>query len=124
MVGLLRSPSQLPPVRGILTRCPSTTLSASPWGRLTLPRLTLDRNPWSSGVRVFHPHYRYLCQHSHFLIPPAYLWPPSQAYRTLLPNNIYSLCRFASWASVHNLARCILHLPAQADSTSELLRFL
>ena len=35
-------------------------------GRLTLPRLTLDRNPWSSGVRVFHPHYRYLCQHSHF----------------------------------------------------------
>ncbi len=35
-------------------------------GRLTLPRLTLDRNPWSSGERAFHPLYRYLCQHSHF----------------------------------------------------------
>ncbi|CAN0549402.1 unnamed protein product, partial [Laminaria digitata] len=35
-------------------------------GRLTLPRLTLDRNPWSFGVRVFHSHYRYSCQHSHF----------------------------------------------------------
>ena len=35
-------------------------------GRLTLPRLTLDRNPWSFGVEVFHPHYRYSCQHSHF----------------------------------------------------------
>ena len=23
--------------------------------RLTLPRLTLDRNPWSSGARIFHP---------------------------------------------------------------------
>ncbi|PJZ17698.1 hypothetical protein CEW46_33100, partial [Bacillus cereus] len=23
-------------------------------GRLTLPRLTLDRNPWSSGERAFH----------------------------------------------------------------------
>ena len=32
--------------------------------RLTLPRLTLDRNPWSSGVRAFDPHYRYLRQHS------------------------------------------------------------
>ncbi|ASO14827.1 hypothetical protein BGM07_010695 [Vibrio parahaemolyticus] len=35
-------------------------------GRLTLPRLTLDRNPWSSGEEVFHPLYRYSCQHSHF----------------------------------------------------------
>ncbi len=35
-------------------------------GRLTLPRLTLDRNPWSSGEEAFHPLYRYLRQHSHF----------------------------------------------------------
>lgn len=35
-------------------------------GRLTLLRLTLNRNPWSSGERAFHPLYRYLCQHSHF----------------------------------------------------------
>ena len=35
-------------------------------GRLTLLRLTSCRKPWTSGVRVFHPHYRYSCQHSHF----------------------------------------------------------
>ena len=34
--------------------------------RLTLRRLALRRNPWVFGVRVFHPHYRYSCQHSHF----------------------------------------------------------
>ena len=31
--------------------------------RLTLNRLSLFRNPWSSGVRVSHPHYRYICLH-------------------------------------------------------------
>ena len=31
--------------------------------RLTLNRLSLFRKPWSSGVRVSHPHYRYLCLH-------------------------------------------------------------
>ena len=35
-------------------------------GRLTLRRLALRRNPWVFGVRVFHSHYRYSCQHSHF----------------------------------------------------------
>jgi hypothetical protein len=34
--------------------------------RLTLRGLTLRRNPWTFGVRVSHPHYRYSCQHSHF----------------------------------------------------------
>jgi hypothetical protein len=34
--------------------------------RLTLCRLTLHRKPWTYGVWVFHPHYRYSCQHSHF----------------------------------------------------------
>ena len=34
--------------------------------RLTLRRLALRRKPWAFGVRVFHPHYRYSCQHSHF----------------------------------------------------------
>lgn len=33
--------------------------------RLTLPRLTLDRKPWSSGERAFNSFYRYLRQHSH-----------------------------------------------------------
>ena len=31
--------------------------------RLTLIRLALIRKPWSFGVRVSHPHYRYLCLH-------------------------------------------------------------
>ena len=31
--------------------------------RLTLIRLTLIRKPWSYGVRVSRPHYRYLCLH-------------------------------------------------------------
>ena len=35
-------------------------------GRLTLGRLTLPRKPWVYGERVFHPFYRYLCQHNHF----------------------------------------------------------
>ena len=35
-------------------------------GRLTLLRLTSCRKPGTSGVRVFHPHYRYSYQHSHF----------------------------------------------------------
>ena len=35
-------------------------------GRLTLPGLTLDRNPWTFGVNVSHIHLRYSCQHLHF----------------------------------------------------------
>ncbi len=34
--------------------------------RLTLRRLTLRRNPWTFGDRVFHSVSRYSCQHSHF----------------------------------------------------------
>ncbi len=32
----------------------------------------MDRNPWALGEGVFHPLYRYSCQHSHFqpLQPP------------------------------------------------------
>ena len=43
--------------------------------RLTLRRLTLRRKPWVFGGGVFHPPYRYLCQHSHF----RYLQPTSQS---------------------------------------------
>ena len=35
-------------------------------GRLTLRGLTLRRNPWIFGDRVFHSINRYSCQHSHF----------------------------------------------------------
>jgi hypothetical protein len=34
--------------------------------RLTLRRLALLRNPWAYGERVFHPLYRYSCQHGLF----------------------------------------------------------
>ena len=34
--------------------------------RLTLFRLTLNRNPWAYGGRVFHPSYRYSCLHFRF----------------------------------------------------------
>ena len=34
--------------------------------RLTLGRLPLPRKPWVYGERVFHPFYRYSCQHDHF----------------------------------------------------------
>src|SRR3954468_8150036 len=43
-------------------------------GRLTLRRLTLRRNPWTFGDRVFHSVCRYSCQHSHF----RYLQQPSR----------------------------------------------
>jgi hypothetical protein len=35
-------------------------------GRLTLLRLALSRNPWTSGEGVSHPLCRYSCQHSRF----------------------------------------------------------
>ena len=35
-------------------------------GRLTLLRLALSRNPWTSGERVSHPLYRYSRQHSRY----------------------------------------------------------
>ena len=51
----------------MLTPFPSATALALALGaRLTLRGLTLRRNPWTFGVRVSHPHYRYSCQHSHF----------------------------------------------------------
>ena len=63
---LLRPRFAMPAGTGILTRCPS---AAPPLQRvrlrtrLTLIRLALIRNPWTSGVRVSRPHCRYLCLH-------------------------------------------------------------
>ena len=68
-----------PSVRGIFTPPSLLRIAAGCWNidqlsirlalrlivrtRLTLNRLSLFRKPWSSGVRVSHPHYRYLCLH-------------------------------------------------------------
>ena len=65
-VSLLRPRFAMLAGTGILTRCPS---AAPPLQRvrlrtrLTLIRLALIRNPWTSGVEVFHLHCRYLCLH-------------------------------------------------------------
>ena len=88
-------------------------------GRLTLSRLALDRNPWSSGVGVFHPHYRYSCQHSHF----RYLQPGSRLTFTGLRNAPLPLavnCKPIS--SAHGLSP--VTFSAQDRLISELLRFL
>ncbi len=42
-------------------------------GRLTPGRLPLPGKPWVYGERVFHPFYRYSCQHNHFsTVHPAF----------------------------------------------------
>src|SRR5690606_13168167 len=88
-------------------------------GRLTQPRLTLDWNPWSFSERVFHPFYRYSRQHSHFL----YLQQTSQSTFIGLQNAPLPLThKRKSAASV--LYFSPVTSSAQADSTSELLRFL
>ncbi len=76
-------------------------------GRLTLlPRLTLDRNPWSSGERAFRPRF-IITSMSAFalLIPPATLTGHLHRLTERSPTNT----RAAAAASVHGLAP--LHLP-------------
>ena len=87
-------------------------------GRLTLRRLTLHRNPWAFGERAFHPLYRYSCQHSHF----RYLQPASRQTFIGLRNAPLPCALYASAASVNGLSP--VKSSTQADSTSELLRFL
>lgn len=47
--------------------------------RLTLIRLALIRKPWSFGVRVSRPHYRYLCLH--LLFPALQRALPARLHR-------------------------------------------
>ena len=63
-VSLLRLRIPLPSSTGILTGSSvGFALRLILRSRLTLIRLTLIRNPWSFGVRVSRPHYRYLYLH-------------------------------------------------------------
>src|SRR3954466_9815732 len=68
-------------------------------GRLTLRRLTLRRNPWTFGDRVFHSVCRYSCQHSHF----RYLQRPSRVLLRRLTERSATACTcvqtlsFGSW---------------------------
>ena len=87
------------------------------WGRLTLRRLALRRNPWTFGERVSHPLCRYSCQHSHF----RYLQPGSRRTFTGLRNAPLPLISEPA-ASVGGLSP--VTFSAQVHLTSELLRFL
>ena len=68
-------------------------------GRLTLRRLTLRRNPWTFGDRVFHSVCRYSCQHSHF----RYFQRPSRVLLRRLTERSATACTcvqtlsFGSW---------------------------
>ena len=105
---------------GILTRFPSTT----PFGlALGADSPCADdrcaRKPWAFGERAFHPFYRYSCQHSHF----RYL---QQALRLT-----FTGVRNAPLPRTPKVCTLSFGIPlspvkssAQADSTSELLRFL
>ena len=67
--------------------------------RLTLIRLALIRKPWSFGVRVSRPHYRYLCLHLLF----QHLQHPLRdtfADVGMLPYHVY---KYTSIASVYHL---------------------
>lgn len=52
-------------------------------GRLTPGRLPLPGKPWVYGERVFHPFYRYSCQHNHFSPVHGTLQCPFCPKRTL-----------------------------------------
>ncbi len=88
-------------------------------GRLTLLRLTYRRKPWTFGVRVFNPHYRYSCQHSLFW----YLQLTSQLTFIGLQNAPLPLQLIVVIRSF-GVKFSPVTSSVQDDSTSELLRFL
>ena len=104
---LLRPPIALTRGAGILTSFPSTT----PFGlALGADSPCADercaRKPWAFGVRAFHPHYRYSCQHSHFRYLQQTLRSTFAGVRNApLPLNL----SIESLASVYRLAP--LNLP-------------
>ena len=100
---LLRPPFAVTPSTGILTRFPSTT----PFG-LALgvdspcPRLTLDRNPWSSRRAGFSPALSLLMSAFALLIPPATLTGHLHRLteRSPYPTTHQRRCRsFGAWFS-------------------------
>ena len=74
--------------------------------RLTLIRLALIRKPWSIGVRVSHPHYRYLCLHLLFRTLHRALRPGFDA-AGMLP--YHSAIKAESTASAVCLCPIIIH---------------
>ena len=88
--------------------------------RLTLIRLALIRKPWSFGVRVSHPHYRYLCLHLLFQTLQHVLQHTFSAdWNAPLPDHYLS-------SKIHSFGSMLYaRLSSTPDrSTSELLRTL
>ena len=84
---------------GILTGFPSTTHFCLALGADSpCADERCARKPWAFGVRAFHPHYRYSCQHSHF----RYLQQASQLTFTGLRN-----APLPRTQSVHPELRCL-----------------
>ena len=74
--------------------------------RLTLIRLTLIRKPWSFGVRVSLPHYRY--SYLHLLFQSLQFSSPKTFYATgMLPYQSY--LKYDSTASAGYLCPIIIH---------------
>ena len=88
--------------------------------RLTLRRLALLRKPWAFGERVFHPLYRYSCQHG--------LFCPVQPF-SRSTFNLNRMLPYRSFDESKDPAASVMCLSpvtfsARTHSTSELLRFL
>ena len=86
--------------------------------RLTLGGLTWPRKPWTFGVRVSRPHFRYSCQHPHFLA----LHRPFRSCFNVQGKLLYRCSKLQLPASVMGLSP--VTFSAQVRLTSELLRFL
>ena len=88
-------------------------------GRLTLPGLSLDRNPWVFGGGYFYPPYRYSCQHSHFQpLQHSLSEHLHRCWNAPLPLSLFMVVY-----SFGNILSPVI-FTAQDISISELLRFL
>ncbi len=87
--------------------------------RLTLIRLALIRKPWSFGVRVSRPHYRYSCLH---LLFPTLQRPLPGRLRSRRECSPTSMTRVIIRSFGTALDARLLSMPSR--STSELLRTL
>ena len=116
---LLRPPFAVTPSTGILTCFPSTTPFGLALGSTHPAPINVGQEPLVFRRAGFSPALSLLMSAFALLIPPACLTAPSQAYRTLpYPTTHKRRCRsFGAWFSPVTSS-------AQADSTSELLRFL
>ena len=68
---------------------------------LTLIRLSLIRNPWSFGVRVSFPHYRYLCLHLLFYSIHAISQPRFPSNRMLPYQHLCSMASVVCFMPVY-----------------------